>query len=119
MTTDPLTHPIFQEIDRHFGRLMERLAGGGLPQVALAAALASVCARRGMVFADLRSADGGLPQESEPRPSLALPNRETWLEQLRGCRVVGSPGEFKPLILDAEGRLYLHRCYVEATSCPQ
>jgi exodeoxyribonuclease V alpha subunit len=29
--------------------------------------------------------------------------------RLRACPVVGSPGEFKPLILDPAGRLYLHR----------
>jgi exodeoxyribonuclease V alpha subunit len=28
---------------------------------------------------------------------------------LRSCAVVGKPGEFKPLILDGAGRLYLHR----------
>jgi exodeoxyribonuclease V alpha subunit len=31
------------------------------------------------------------------------------VEKLRTSRVVGAPGEFKPLILDAEARLYLHR----------
>lgn len=33
----------------------------------------------------------------------------TALERLRRSPVVGAPGEFKPLIIDAAGRLYLHR----------
>lgn len=31
------------------------------------------------------------------------------IARLRACPVVGTPGEFKPLILDPAGRLYLHR----------
>jgi exodeoxyribonuclease V alpha subunit len=117
MTPHPLNHPVFREIDRQFGRLMERLAGGELPDVALAAALASCCARQGRVCADLRAPDAGMPLEGEA--SLTLPECEAWLEQLRGSRVVGLPGDFKPLILDAEGRLYLHRCHAGVHSCPQ
>lgn len=38
-----------------------------------------------------------------------LPSVAAWTKQLRASEVVGAPGEFKPLILDAEGRLYLRR----------
>lgn len=31
------------------------------------------------------------------------------VNRLRACKVVGASGEFKPLILDESGRLYLHR----------
>jgi exodeoxyribonuclease V alpha subunit len=115
-----LAHPLWMEIDRQFGALMERLAGGGQPDVALAAALASHRAMTGGLFADLRAPEAGLLRRGDESAELKLPDREAWLERLRASRVVGMPGEFKPLILDARGRLYLYRCAEreEGTKCP-
>jgi exodeoxyribonuclease V alpha subunit len=113
---NPLAHPAFTEIDRQFAALMERLAGGGQPDLALAAALAShragaggPCA--GGAYAALREPDAGVLRCGDESVELKLPERESWLERLRASRVVGAPGEFKPLILDAHGRLFLHRCW--------
>ncbi len=38
-----------------------------------------------------------------------LPDSKTWQQQLSDTVVVGQPGEFKPLILTADGLLYLNR----------
>lgn len=38
-----------------------------------------------------------------------LPESSQWLKQLQNSEVVGQPGEFKPLILTADGLLYLYR----------
>ena len=111
-----LAHPAFAEIDRQFAALLERLAGGGQPEVALAAALASRRAREGARFVDLQAPDAGV-LGGEPA-ELKVPERESWLERLRASRVVGAPGEFKPLILDPRGRLYLHRCWVQEQPMP-
>ena len=130
---NPLAHPAFTEIDRQFAALMERLAGGGQPDLALAAALASHRAGAGGSGAggacvDLRAPDAGLLRCGDESVELKLPDHESWLERLRASRVVGAPGEFKPLILDARGRLYLHRCWesvegsipvIDTAQCPE
>lgn len=108
---NPIDHPAFTEVDRYFAALMERLTGGTQPDVALAAALASRRAGEGWLCADLRALDAGFLKQGDVVMELQLPERESWLEQLRASRVVGTPGEFKPLILDERGRLYLHRCW--------
>ena len=38
-----------------------------------------------------------------------LPKLDQWLEKIRKSPVVGKPGEFCPLILDKNNRLYLYR----------
>ena len=40
---------------------------------------------------------------------LRCPPFETWAAELSASKVVGSPGDFTPLVLDSGGRLYLHR----------
>jgi hypothetical protein len=37
------------------------------------------------------------------------PEAEEWIDKLQGTDVVGAPGEFKPLILDQQGRLHVRR----------
>jgi exodeoxyribonuclease V alpha subunit len=75
-------------LDTHFAALMLRLHGAPYPVLERAAQLVS--ARRG---------------EGHICAAIALAEAE----ELRATRVVGAPGEGKPLILDAHGRLYLHR----------
>jgi exodeoxyribonuclease V alpha subunit len=38
-----------------------------------------------------------------------LPGLATWVKELKSSPVVGSPGQFSPLVMDAQHRLYLHR----------
>ena len=105
-----LSLPAFADIDRHFARLVERLAGGAQPELALAAALVSRACGEGHACLNLRDR-AAIEQllDDEGGTFAQLPPSESWLTKLRGSSVVGTPGEFNPLVLDAQGRLYLHR----------
>jgi exodeoxyribonuclease V alpha subunit len=85
------------ELDVHFGRFMERLAAPAFPGLAAVSALVSATTREGHVYLDLET----LPFEDAPPGGL--------LKKLRRSGVVGMPGEFKPLVADKRGRLYLYR----------
>ena len=101
----------FSDIDRHFARLMERLAGGQNPSLALAAALVSRGRGEGNICLRLESVAGTEFPENAPAssPRIVLTELDEWLAVLRSTPVVGGPGDFKPLVLDAHARLYLHR----------
>jgi exodeoxyribonuclease V alpha subunit len=79
---------LISPLDTHFAALMLRLHGTPHPMLERAAQMVS--AHRG-----------------EGHICVTIPPEEA--EELRATRVVGAPGDFKPLILDAHGRLYLHR----------
>jgi len=95
-------------IDLHFADFMASLAEEGSAAVRRAAALVSNAVANGHVCLDLaEAADLKLPEGFPAEPSLALPGR--WAEELLKSAVAGRPGEYRPLILDESGRLYLHR----------
>jgi exodeoxyribonuclease V alpha subunit len=97
-------------IDRHFAGLMARLAGDS-PEVKLAAALVSHYRRLGNICVDLEEYERK-PPPVEIASELGLaswPAGSSLLKGLRNSPVVGRPGDFKPLVLDEQGRLYLHR----------
>jgi exodeoxyribonuclease V alpha subunit len=96
----------FTEIDAHFARLMAKLNGAPAPELELAASLVSQATGSGNVCLDLSACAGRVHAS---RPGEPLPEREAWVEALRRCPVVGEPGEFRPLVLDASHRLYLYR----------
>jgi exodeoxyribonuclease V alpha subunit len=75
-------------LDTHFAALMLRLHGAPHPVLERAARWVSAQRAEGHICATIAAEDAA---------------------QLRSTRVVGAPGEDKPLILDAHGRLYLHR----------
>jgi exodeoxyribonuclease V alpha subunit len=79
-----------QAIAPHLIRLFTELNGAPVPE--LESRITSLCEA-------LEQGHVCLPAEGD---TLVL-------KKLRACRVVGSPGEFRPLILDDAGRLYLHR----------
>jgi len=107
--SDMASGPVFADIDCHFARFMERLSGGANPELALAAALVSRSRGEGSICLDLRTVAGSeLFQEASPETILP-PEFESWVAKLRTTSVVGQPEEFKPLVLDECGRLYLHR----------
>ena len=100
---------VLNAIDRQFADLMLQLDGGSSPELWLAAALASHVVQKGNVCLDLKSAAGKPWQEEDSAATLICPPCDVWLASLQGTKPVGRPGEFKPLILDGSGRLYLHR----------
>ncbi len=98
------------EIDLHFAGFIDRLSGHLVPDLALAAALASRAVTEGHVCVDLRSLDRvELLEAREGRPAMTCPAAEDWMARLRASSVVGRPGDQRPLILDSFGRLYLYR----------
>ena len=99
----------FGDIDRHFTAFIERLSGEPNRELALAAALVSRSRGEGDICLDLQTVAGTVLEPMGNGPQLALPELEEWSAKLRASGVVGQPGDFTPLVLDAAGRLYLHR----------
>ena len=100
-----------ETIDLAFAELMGRLAATNEPLTGLAAALVCHATRQGHVCLDLGApldiGSGDFQAEPEP-PPLELPPSREWRQRLADSRVVGRPGDFRPMILDG-ARLYLHR----------
>ena len=97
----------FSPLDVHFARFMEKLSKGSCPELAPAAALLSRTTREGHICLDLALQK---PLDLlETGASFLLPERGLWEEKLRASGVTGQPGEYRPLILDERGRLYLYR----------
>ncbi len=99
------------EIDRHFADLIKSLDPDRDGALWLAAALASNATQKGNVCLDLRAVAGkaltlGEPPDAAP---IQCPEVSSWRGTLASARTVGAPGEFKPLILDRQERLYLYR----------
>lgn len=102
---------LFTAIDLRFADLVARLSRNDAPELWLGAALASNAVQNGHVCLDLKSASGKPLSRDEPAGAGApvCPPWESWRDVLKGARAVGAPGDFKPLILDDAGRLYLYR----------
>jgi exodeoxyribonuclease V alpha subunit len=102
----------FSDVDLHFSRLMMRLAGSERPELALAAALASRATGEGDVCVRLAEFAGhpfALSLLKDERSEQTAPALEDWMRILREQAAVGAPGDFRPLVLDDAGRLYLYR----------
>ena len=114
MNTNEREHPepavILAPIDRHFAGLMARLSGD-MPEVKLAAALVSHHRRLGNICVNLSEYERKAPplEIASELGFASWPEISTLLKRLGTSPVVGRPGDFKPLVLDGRGRLYLHR----------
>lgn len=108
MTT---AQPVFDDTPRmtslegHFARFLARLAGADDAALHAAAVLACRATSNGDVCVRLDDYAGHAVEGLD----IAAPAIGDWIARLRRSSVVGSPGEFRPLVLDDEGRLYLHR----------
>ncbi|MBM4267535.1 MAG: exodeoxyribonuclease V subunit alpha, partial [Deltaproteobacteria bacterium] len=103
-----------RDLDRQFADFVLSLGGSQDPAVWLGAALASHATQAGHTCLDLREVAGrawALDEEDEGLAAGRAPALEPWLEALRRSDAVGEPGAFRPLILTAAGRLYLHRYF--------
>ncbi len=89
----------FSALDRQLGTFLQRLAGAVAPEVRLAAMCASRARAEGNICVTLAEI-----AEMEGAPSVA-----SLRKKLRASGIVGAPGEFAPLILDSDDRLYLRR----------
>ncbi len=99
----------FEPIDMHFARFMVQLSESGSKELILAAALVSRLSREGHTCLNLNDIRAGLMGKEFGAAVLELPSPEAWISALKTCTVVGGPGDYRPLILDEAGRLYLHR----------
>ncbi|MBC8018125.1 MAG: exodeoxyribonuclease V subunit alpha, partial [Verrucomicrobia bacterium] len=99
-------------LDHYFADFITRIEGTSRDGLWIAAALVSAVSCRGSVCLDLSRATGYgiVPFQPESGP-LQTPALERWRELLAGCATVGTPGDYTPLVLDAAGRLYLHRSW--------
>ena len=104
---DLLKNNSFSPLDVHFARLMGRLSGSGHEALFLAAALVSRAQGLGHVCFDLSSLAGKPLLPGQP-DSPVCPEAEDWIRSLEKEKVVGRPGEYKPLILNGS-RFYLYR----------
>src|SRR5205809_5859248 len=93
-------------IDQHFAALMNRLAKVSSPELELAAKLVSNFRERGDVCVALPAITS---TDASKIGGPDIPPLQTWVRKLRASAVVGKPGEFAPLILDENERLYLQR----------
>ncbi len=96
-------------LDVSFARLMCRLAANESNELALAAALASHATANGHICLDLSSEAGRKVYFGDAMAPMKLPDFAEWVVALQGLSVIGSPGDYCPLILDDTGRLYLYR----------
>ena len=101
---------LFTSIDIRFAGFMAALADTDDPALTLAAALASRNIRNGDVCVDLEACAGGKYQPESDQPNVVqCPTLKKWQDSLFKSNIVGSAGDFKPLILDEQNRLYLYR----------
>jgi exodeoxyribonuclease V alpha subunit len=94
-------------IDRHFANFICREAGNAPPWLELAVSLASNAVENGNICLNLADIAGKTIQVGGE--DVALPSLEELKDALQRTQVVGLPGDFRPLLLDGYGRLYLYR----------
>lgn len=99
----------FHAIDLQLAAYLAGLARAGQGEVALAAALVSSWVQEGHVCLNLPTLAGDRLTGGEGAPAVPLPALEDWRAALRDSGVVGAPGDYHPLILDHDDRLYLYR----------
>ncbi len=98
---------LLTDLDLHFATLIGRLADDQRPELLLAAALTSHCTGTGDLCLQLAEWADRTVGGAEGR--IRLPGLADWMDLLRKAPVVGAPGDYRPLILDGAGRLYLQR----------
>ncbi len=99
----------FSNLDIHFASFIDRLDGRNIPEIYLAAALVSSSRSQGHICLDLKSVAGKYLFDDGDGNPIISPDLSDWLEKLHKSSVIGKPGEFKPLILDDDSKLYLYR----------
>jgi exodeoxyribonuclease V alpha subunit len=98
----------FSALDLQFADLVGRLAARRSIELELAALLVSRHRTGGHICLPLHEI-AGQPLPAVYRGVEVAPKADNWTKKLQGTDVVGRPGEFKPLILDEQSRLYLRR----------
>lgn len=111
-------HPdFFSELDIHFARFIQRISGNKDPVFFLTIAFLSRETAAGHICLDLAEL-AGTPVAGKTA-GLSFPELSKWRQTLEQVSAVGFPGEFKPVILDSGGRLYLYRYWQYQTLVAQ
>ena len=102
---------IFSDLDRHFAGFITRLSGIDSEELKLAALMVSSRTARGDICVNIPEIAGKrfCDMFGDGAPSLCFPKYKNWRAILRKSPVVGCPGDYRPLVLDDSGRLYLYR----------
>ena len=98
----------FSALDLQFADLVGQVSCARSLELELAALLVSRHRTGGHICLPLHEI-AGQPLPAVYRGLEVAPKADDWIKKLQGTDVVGRPGEFKPLILDEQGRLYLRR----------
>jgi len=100
----------FTKEDIHFSNFIADLCKEDDSEIILGAAWVSNATGQGDICLDLESVSGKqlIEGQNDDIPVI-LPELDEWLEKIRKSSVVGKPGDFCPLILDQNNRLYLYR----------
>lgn len=94
-------------IDRHFADFIVKESGGASSALKLAVSLLSNSVGNGNICLNLADIAGKeIRMDGE---EFSVPEFKKLQNALLETQVVGSPGDFRPLVLDADGRLYLYR----------
>ncbi|MCP4373309.1 MAG: exodeoxyribonuclease V subunit alpha [Deltaproteobacteria bacterium] len=114
MNKDYITHlynnGMLDKKDIYFANFIADLSRDNDPEIFLGAALVSSATGKGDICLDLRSvSEKQVMEEENVETPVILPKLDLWIEKLRKSPVVGKPGEFCPLILDENNRIYLYR----------
>ena len=114
MNKDYITHlynnGILDNKDIYFANFIADLSQDNNPEIFLGAALVSNATGKGDICLDLGSvSEKQVMEEQDVEIPVILPKLDLWIETLRKSPVVGKPGEFCPLILDENNRIYLYR----------
>lgn len=99
-------------LDHYFADFIMRLDTAPCQELWLAAALVSAESGQGHTCLDLSTAEGREVVPFVKSSSVQrAPEADRWVKVLSGCSTVGRPGEYKPLVMDDAGRLYLYRSW--------
>ncbi len=114
LKADQVSPDLFDHIDREFAEFMAKLSGSRDPELLMAARLVSNFTGKGNVCIHIPSVAGRdlfdiLDEGYRPDEKILLFEADKWVRKLRKYSCVGKPGDFKPLTLDDNSRLYLYR----------
>ncbi|MES9992739.1 MAG: exodeoxyribonuclease V subunit alpha [Candidatus Thiodiazotropha sp.] len=99
---------LINDLALHLAEYLTSEAEAASPSLALAIAMTGQATSEGHVCLDLNEHAGRvLVDEGEMR--VETPGLAAWREALQASGIIGSPGDWQPLILDGRNRLYLHR----------
>lgn len=101
---------VIDALDAEFAYLMAELNSASSEELLLGSALASRAVNNGDVCLELAQyAQQPLTWTEPQQPPVIAPELNRWRHVLQNSLVVGTPGAWKPLVLDERDRLYLYR----------